>query len=92
MTHYSQDPGIVRAELFKRRRDGFQGKWYMTVALDMTGDYDAMTPVQAVQNAWDRRQFALYQHPPQDVLPPDGFFVVVNDPYHKAPYPVMIEV
>lgn len=49
MTHYNENPGIVRCEVFKAN-----GKWYDTVALDMTEYYKTtITPIDAVILAID---------------------------------------
>lgn len=77
--HYSENPGMCRFEFFKDT-----GKWYMTEAIDMSDYYTEMRPVEGVLKAWIKRCKDL------NVEPHNNFNIVVSDPYHFAPYPVML--
>lgn len=68
---YTEDDSQVRAEYFK-----LSGKWYCTEALDMSGQYDAMSPSIAVANARGNTYPELW--------------CVVNDPCHRHSYPVLM--
>jgi hypothetical protein len=95
---FTTDPAQVEAHLFVRRTGAdninvFQGKWKYTIALDMRGFYDEITPVDAVEKAWQAGQFdgvvpSIVKVPIQE----DGYWLVVSEPYHKHPYPVMVAV
>lgn len=74
MTHYSDNPGMVRVDYFRP-----SGKWYMTEAHDMTGYYDTSDPYSAVEQAL-RDAGRWLPH----------FTIVVREPYHQYSYPVMI--
>lgn len=76
--HFSENPDQVRAEFF---RDG--GKWYMTEALDMADCYNELTPADAVWKALINRA----RRRGQEIS--ETFHIVVLDPYHQNPYPVM---
>lgn len=77
MSNYSVNPGMVRVDFFKPG-----GKWYMTEAWNMTGFWDEITPVDAVEKMLERdeRGAALLKQ----------FIVVVLQPYHRLEYPVCL--
>jgi hypothetical protein len=80
MTHFSENPGMVRVDYFKP-----SGKWYMTEAIDMSEFWDhGIIPNEAVKKALDasrpKREPGWWRQ----------FTVVVTEPYHKSAYPVMI--
>lgn len=70
---YSENEDMVEAVFFKST-----GKWYMTEALDMSGCFKEITPVEAVKKALKNRGRG------------NSFTVVVLNPSHMAPYPVML--
>ena len=75
MTHYNENPGIVRCDVFKPG-----GKWYETIALDMSDFYHALSPFDAVALAVEKaNHYKLGQ-----------WNFVVSVPYHHSAYPVMI--
>lgn len=73
MTHYSDNPGMVRVDYFKPG-----GKWYMTEAHNMSAYYnvpsihDAVREMLVAEGRW---------------LP--HFTIVVLEPYHQHAHPVM---
>ena len=74
MTHYNDNPGVVRVDYFKP-----SGKWYMTEAHDMSDYWDEPDIYRAVESTL-RRDGRFLRH----------FDIVVLEPYHRNPYPVMI--
>lgn len=90
---FSLNPGHVRADRFKRRKSGFQGKWYDTVVIDMNDLWDHSSAPEAVRAAWANW---IREQTGRDPLPlplgDEGFFLVVMHPYHRYAHPVMIEV
>ena len=78
MTNYSEKSGHVKVDFYKP-----SGKWYMTEQYDMSDYYNAgITVVEAVEmmlKANERGKRLMPQ-----------FIVVVDDPYHKNSYPVML--
>lgn len=77
MTHYSNNPETVRADLFKD-----SGKWYTTVELNMGPYYDEPLIHDAVRRAYV-----------DNISPNmSGMTVVVLEPYHKHSHPVMLKV
>jgi hypothetical protein len=83
---YSVNNAFVEAALFKSDHDlvpihgTVSAKWYETHALDMSEEYNDITPVDAVQNAWRRSGRKLNK----------GWTLVVLEPYHRSAYPVLI--
>jgi hypothetical protein len=74
MTHYNDNPGMVRVDYFKE-----SGKWYMTEAHDMSDFYDELSIYTAVEKMLVRDGRYL-RH----------FHILVMEPYHRNAYPVMI--
>lgn len=78
MTHYSDNPGMVRVDFFKP-----SGKWYMTEAHDMSGYYDSPEAHLGIERmlsvSRDGRPYWWRQ-----------FTVVVSEPHHKNAHPQMI--
>lgn len=74
MTHYANNPGMVRVDYFKP-----SGKWYMTEAHDMSGYYNEPDIFLAVEKAL--RDAGRWK---------PHFTIVVMEPYHKNAYPIMI--
>lgn len=79
MTHYSENPGMVRVDYFKPG-----GKWYMTEAHDMYDYWDSpkrlgLTLHEAIEEML-RRDDAWRPH----------FTIVILQPYHVNSHPVMI--
>lgn len=74
MTHYSNNPGMVRVDYFRP-----SGNWYMTEAHDMSAYYNVPDIYEAVEQML-RRADRWKPH----------FTQVVLEPYHKNAYPVMI--
>lgn len=85
---FSENDGHVRCEIF-RDRDGGAGKWYSTVALNMSEEYDTDGLDRAIENAL-RRQLNLNDGTGR--LRFDGMWAVVFDPYHKNDHPFIVRV
>ena len=80
MTNYSDNPGSVRVDYFKP-----SGKWYMTEAIKMSDYfYKEIDIHRAVASALDASR------PDRNAGWWKQFTVVVNEPYHKNAYPIMI--
>jgi hypothetical protein len=91
---FSENEGHVRCEIF-RDRNGGAGKWYTTIALDMSKHYhsgvlrelleDAI--INALKEQLDeidtasgpRRRFG-------------GMWAVVLDPYHEHAHPMIVRI
>lgn len=73
---YSMNDGVVRADRFKP-----SGKWYDSIALDMSRHYNAVLIHNAVLNAMED----------QGVKLEPGWSIVVLEPYHKHSHPVMLK-
>jgi hypothetical protein len=95
------EDSVVEAFLFKRRKEGYNGKWSYTVELDMSDFYDEPTPIHAVENAWAAGKVRGTVHGGrtnripeswEEIRNSDGYWLVVPEPYHRAPYPVMVAV
>ncbi len=104
MTHFNLKSGVVQGNLFNRRSEGWSGKWKYTVAIDMSDYYNLTTPIHAVAAAildgkvegvvdsvWDRLRNDPTMGEP-DEGKPDGYWLVVLEPYHRYAYPVMLAV
>lgn len=76
MTHYSNNPAMVRVDRFKP-----SGKWYDTFAIDMTGEYEGAIHTK-LQNAFKR------QYP--DFKLSDGWILVCLEPYHEHSHPIIL--
>jgi hypothetical protein len=74
VTHYSDNPGHVRADFFKE-----SGKWYMTETINMEPYYNELDIFVAVKKA-------LVDSGRGDTT----LMVVVLEPYHRNAYPVCI--
>jgi len=74
MTHYNDNPGMVKVDYYKPG-----GKWYMTEAHDMSDFYNEPDIHKAVREML-ARDGRLLTH----------FTIVVDEPYHKNAYPVML--
>lgn len=73
---YSTNEGVVRADRFKP-----SGKWYDSIALDMSGCYNT-SPIQvAIRDAMNR----------QDIRLEPGWSLVALEPYHKHSHPIMLK-
>ena len=84
MTHYSENPGMVRVDYFRP-----SGKWYMTEAVDMSDDWDEPFIHDAVALALGRHWVKSHG----GVERRDRwqqFTVVVLEPYHRNAYPIML--
>lgn len=73
---YAVDEGIVRADRFKP-----SGKWYDSIALDMSQNYNDNLIHNAVKASAER----------QDVKLDEGWTLVVLEPYHVHSHPVIIK-
>jgi hypothetical protein len=74
MTHYSENPGMVRVDYFKA-----SGKWYMTHSVDMARFWDyGLIPHEAIEAALEAKGRWL-----------PHFTMVILNPYHKNGHPVM---
>ncbi|MDF2915877.1 MAG: hypothetical protein K0S70_94 [Microbacterium sp.] len=74
MTHYTDNPGMVRVDYYKPG-----GKWYMTEAHDMSEFYDDSDIHEAVRQMLKKADRYL-----------PHFTIVVQEPYHRNAYPVML--
>lgn len=72
MTHYADNPGMVRVDYFKD-----SGKWYMTEAHDMSEFYNEPSIHDAVRKTLERDGRWL-----------PHFTIVVLKPYHQHAHPV----
>lgn len=79
MTNYTTQPGMVRADFHKS-----SGKWYMTEAINMEPYYDDLDIHKAVEKALAD----LRPDRPADWY--KDFHVVVQEPYHRNAYPIML--
>jgi hypothetical protein len=79
VTNYSNNPGMVEVQFFKT-----SGKWYMSEAVDMSKHYEDLNIFDAVRESiregHERGQSWM-----------DQFVTVVQNPYHKNAYPVMLQ-
>lgn len=80
MTHFSENPGMVRVEYFKD-----SGKWYMTEAIDMSEWYFEPMVQNAVRKALDASR------PERPSGWWSSFNIVVLEPYHEHGIPVMLK-
>lgn len=78
MTHYSDNPGMVRVDFFRPET----ATWYMTEAVDMTNFYNMNDPYTAVLEALYKSRHGVGVE--------ERWIIVVMEPYHKHAYPVMI--
>jgi len=81
MTNYSDQPGKVKIDFYKPG-----GKWYMTEVLDMSQVYLVPDIFQALSNAMDQ---TFGQQRAEGLK--NQFVVVVDEPYHKNAYPLMLQ-
>lgn len=82
--YYSNNPGDVRVEFFKPG-----GKWYMTETIDMSPFYNDPDLWEAVRLAI-RRSCASDKDKDRGDRLMKQFTVVVQDPYHRNGYPIML--
>lgn len=73
---YSASESIVRADQFKP-----SGKWYQSIALEMGDLWHAPNIHDAIRIAWERATGNPL---------PEGWRVVVLEPYHVHSHPIMI--
>lgn len=79
MTHYSNNPGLVRADFFKPE----SGNWYTSEELDMSYHYmDGPSVYDAVRNALAKTRHGAEAE--------KRWIIVVLEPYHRNSYPVML--
>lgn len=76
MTHYSDNPGMVRVDYFKPG-----GKWAYTHVVDMYNYWDLPSVHDAVRNAL---------RDAGRVTDENYYTIVVLEPFHKHAHPVMI--
>lgn len=74
MTHYTDNPGMVRVDYFKP-----SGKWYMTEAHDMSDYYNDPDIHRAIEAMLERDGRNL-KH----------FTRVILEPYHQNACPIML--
>jgi hypothetical protein len=77
---YSENPGNVRVDRFKRR----SGKWYDTFSVDMNKYWQGSTFLihEAVEFAIEDRIGTVGL---------DDWIYVVTEPYHEHAHPVMLK-
>ena len=84
MTHYSENPNMVRVDYWKE-----SGKWYMTEAVDMDNVYQVPLVQVAVEVAmndhWEKTRS------PDRRQAWNQFTITVTEPYHMNAYPVMVK-
>lgn len=78
MTHYSENPGMVRVDYWKP-----SGKWYMTEAIDMSDYWGLPDLFKAIELSLDESR------PTREPGWWRQFTVTVSEPYHEKAYPVM---
>lgn len=85
---YSENNSIVRCDMFKLRVEGYEkygqigGKWFQTIALDMTDCYSDLISVEIER--------ALSKYFNGKI--PDGYTYVVIEPCHKYSHPICLHV
>lgn len=85
---FHETDAYVRCEIFRDRHGG-AGKWYATIALDMSGEYDAPLLDQAITRSLLRQL---------DVMPGGGrrrfggMWAVVLDPHNVHAHPMIIQI
>lgn len=88
MSHYSNNPGRVRVDLFKPG-----GKWYATGSIDMGAFYGSTLTHEAVYAGCcaspDGREGWPVVSTPDEWLREDGTIVCLA-PYHVHAHPVML--
>lgn len=77
MSHYSNNPAMVRVDFFKE-----SGKWYTTEQMEMLGGWDKETLVHDVFIKALGRAFPEHYH---------EFTAVCLEPYHENAYPLMVK-
>jgi len=84
MSHYSENPGMVRFDRFKE-----SGKWYDSYAVDMTEFWDTITPHDGLESAIaaDPRFGEAYVFSWLN----QGGYIVCLEPSHRYSYPVMLK-
>lgn len=85
MSGYSENPGSVRVDRYKRR----SGKWYDTFAVDMSGYWHG-TAVGGGHLIHDSIRLAIEDRIGSPVNLDDWIYVV-NEPYHEHSHPVMLK-
>lgn len=80
MTHFSANSYMVRGEVFRTN-----GKWYMTIAINMNGQYRDFPVGTAIINAMKEDEY-------QKKLIGSEYILVVLDPYHEHAHPQMIKL
>lgn len=73
---YSIEEGVVRADRFKP-----SGKWYDSIALDMSDFYNEPMQQNAIRGAMARQKISLEE----------GWSIVVLEPYHVNSHPMMLK-
>lgn len=87
MTFYSNNPAHVRGELFSP-----SGKWRYTITVDMTGFWESIDIHKAVVEATRQTPSSLRGVVDGAVSSLSGYVLVVQDPYHKRAYPIMVHL
>lgn len=85
MTHYSENPGMVRFDRFKA-----SGKWYDTYELNMYGSYSVgPTPYEAIREAFANSERFGTQWVENWLA--QGHFIVCLEPYHESSHPICLK-
>ena len=91
MSHYSNNPGLVRVDLFKP-----SGKWYATGSIDMSEHYNDAGLHEAILVACEQQRVGEGSQegwpvmvPPREWLS-DGGTIVCLQPYHEHSHPIML--
>lgn len=88
MSHYSENPAHCRVDIFKP-----SGKWYMTVVIDMEGEYNCGVCHEAVKRALTNRIVpgTIKLGPRGEYHLEEGWSAVCLDPYNIHAHPIMIK-
>lgn len=81
MTHYSNDPAMVRVDIFKDT-----GKWYETLNIRWV-DYNALSIKDAFRISL-LKHFETEEHPQRF----NGMWAICLHPHHRFAHPLMVEI
>lgn len=84
MSHYSDDPAMVRVDFFKP-----SGKWYTTEAVKWTGAYRMEDEGgELLHDAFKHSLIDHFENTPRRLSEMDA---ICLEPYHQLSHPIMIK-
>lgn len=86
MSHYSDDPHMVRVDFFKET-----GKWYTTEAIAMTGEWKG-GPHSQLHDMFAKALIKHLTHDGHGSVRLDDMIAVCLEPYHEHSHPLMMPV